>query len=320
MTLPPAVDLGDPLTEVLRHLHMDGVFYCVTEVTAPWGADMPPMPGSLWFHVVVRGGGLLIDATGAEHRLDPGDVVVLPHGNGHTIVDRVGSPTPQVLDLHHDYESPNYAVLRHGSGGEATTLLCGVVTFTHPAARTLAAVLPEVIRLAGTDDTSAADTVRPLVELMGAETRRPLPGGEAVVTRLCDVLVVQAIRSWLTTADAPSGWVGALHDPQIGGAIAAMHREPGEPWSVASLAAYVGMSRSAFAARFSDLVGESPLAYLTTWRMALAQDRLATTDVTVLELALSLGYTSEASFSRAFSREVGRPPSRCRARPTPQFG
>lgn len=322
MIAPPAVDLGDPLTNVLRHLHMDGVFYCRTEVTAPWGADMPPMPGSLWFHIVTAGNGLLVDATGAEHPLAAGDVLVLPHGHGHRISDAPNRSCPNVLDLHHDYLSPNYAVLRTGGGGAPTSLICGVVTFTHPAARTLASGLPEVIRV-GAQVGSAADEIAPLIQLMAVETRDPKPGGEAVVTRLCDVLVIQAIRSWLADADRPTGWVGALRDDQIGAAIAAVHDRSGESWTVASLARHVGMSRSAFAARFQALVDQTPVAYVTQWRMAIARDRLTTDDIGVLELAIELGYGSEAAFGRAFSREVGSSPGRyrtqSRAVPAPSF-
>jgi AraC-like DNA-binding protein len=131
-----------------------------------------------------------------------------------------------------------------------------------------------------------------------------------VITRLADVLVIQAIRTWLESAPR-TGWLGALADPQIGRAIALVHRAPERDWSVAALAAEVAMSRSAFAARFTALVGEPAMAYVTRWRMHLALERL-TGGQTVARIAGDLGYRSEAAFSRAFTRVVGESPSAAR--------
>jgi AraC-like DNA-binding protein len=142
--------------------------------------------------------------------------------------------------------------------------------------------------------------------LMAAEARAFRPGGEAVITRLADVLVIQAIRAWIETAPAArTGWLGALQDPQIGHALALIHRDPTRPWTVASLAHELARSRSAFAARFSQLVDQPAMQYLTRWRMQLAQHALQTEGATVAELATRLGYQSEAAFARAFKRVTG---------------
>jgi AraC-like DNA-binding protein len=148
---------------------------------------------------------------------------------------------------------------------------------------------------------------------MAAEAKGLRPGGEAIITRLGDILVVQAIRSWIETDPASrSGWLGALQDRQIGRAIALIHRDPARDWTVATLADELAMSRSAFAARFSELVGEPAMQYVTRWRMQVAVNALREEDATVAELAARLGYRSEAAFARAFKRVIGTPPGAIR--------
>ena len=149
---------------------------------------------------------------------------------------------------------------------------------------------------------------------IGSQARALRPGGEAVITRLGDILVIQAIRSWIEHDQGErTGWLGALRDPQIGRAIALIHTRPAHEWTVASLAAEVAMSRSTFAARFTQLVGEPAMRYVTRWRMLHALDVLESSDATVAAVARSVGYDSEAAFSRAFTRIMGQPPSVARA-------
>src|SRR5918994_178050 len=163
-------------------------------------------------------------------------------------------------------------------------------------------------------ESPQAEWTQAVVRLMAAEARTVQPGGGAVVTRLADVLVIQAIRSWIASdPSARIGWLGALRDPQIGQALALVHRDPGRPWTIAALAHEVAMSRSAFAARFAALVGEPVVAYLTRWRMQVAAAAIADGQATIGELANRLGYRSEAAFARAFKRVIGAPPGAVRA-------
>lgn len=305
-TIPP---VGDPLAETLQHLRMDGMFYCRTELSAPWGVDMPSMPGCLWFHVVTEGSCLLVDDDGNQERVSGGDIVVYPHGRAHVAFSAEGVAAPSVFDLPHHYLSSRYAILRHGGGGERTHLVCGVVRMGNPGARSLIDLLPDVLRI-DTSDPDQWQWLPGLLALMANETRSPRPGAEAVVTRLCDIFVIQAIRAWIDgTPQADQGWVGALRDPVIGPAIALIHRQPEHPWTVAELAMSVGLSRSAFAARFTELVGRPAKAYLTDWRMQVARDILLTEAVGIAEIAKRLGYGSEAAFSRAYKRTIGEAPS-----------
>lgn len=312
MDQPPTIPLvEDPLAEALHLLRMDGMFYCQSELTAPWGVTMPPMDDSVWFHVVTSGSGVLTDSSGRVHQLGEGDVAVLPHGVGHTVADTPTAEKPVVFDVPHDYLSRQFAIMRHGGGGQPARILCGVVRIGSPAARVLVQQLPEVIVVDGASSGSDWIWFPHLMTLMASETRTIRPGGETIVTRLCDILIIQAIRAWIERNPAPNGWLAALRDPTIGQAIALLHRDPSRDWTVTELAAEVAMSRSGFAARFGELVGESPKQYLTNWRMQLARSLLED-GMPILEVAHQLGYQSEAAFSRAFKRVTGYPPSHAR--------
>jgi len=154
--------------------------------------------------------------------------------------------------------------------------------------------------------------------MIAAEAKEMNPGGETMITRLADILVIHAIRFWIThSPSAQTGWLGALRDPQIGRVISKIHREPGRAWTIESLASEASMSRSAFAAHFTELVGEPAMRYVTRWRMSTALARLAESNITVSEVANSLGYESEAAFSRAFKRHLGVSPGLARRTRTP---
>ena len=210
-------------------------------------------------------------------------------------------------------------MIRHGGDGPVTRLICGAVHFDNPAARQLIDFLPPVIGIRA-DGAPEVEWLHSTLRFMAAEARHLKPGGETVITRLADVLVIQTIRAWLAdegrhVRSAQPNWLKALHDPRAGRAIAMIHRRPEADWSVESLAAEVGMSRSAFAAHFRDLAGETPMQYATRWRMLLAASLLYEKDVPLAELAARVGYRSEAAFSRAFKRVMGVTPGRVRGRP-----
>ena len=300
----------DPLGEALHHLRLSGTFYCRSELTAPWGLTLPPMPGHLWFHVVTEGG-CRLETGGAEAvELRAGDVALVPHGGGHRLRSAPGTIAPSVMDLPHTFTNNRYALLSHGSGGAPTTLVCGALQVDTPGARDLVDLLPPLLHVGASPRT---DSMLATLRLVAAEAAELRPGGEAVLTRLADVLVIQVVRTWLDTDPAArTGWLGALADPRIGRAVTLIHRDPARAWTVAALAAEVPMSRSAFAARFTALVGEPALAYVTRRRMHLALERLRDDGAGVAEVAGGLGYRSEAAFSRAFKRVVGVSPGAAR--------
>jgi AraC-like DNA-binding protein len=308
---PPT--LHDPLGEALHAVRMSGAFYCRSEFTAPWGLTLPPLPGYLWFHLVTSGS-VTLAAGDDTIALQSGDIALVTQGAGHVLYSDRTAPAPGILDLPRDEISDRYEVLRHGGDGALTRMMCGAVRFDHPAARNLVALLPEIISIdaASTDVASMQSTL----QLIAAETKHPRPGGEAVITRLADVLIIQAIRWWMETdPGAQTGWLGALKDEQIGHALGLIHNDPKRDWTIAALADEVAMSRSAFAARFTELVGEPVMQYVTRWRMRVAVNALQDEQATVAELADRLGYRSEAAFARAFKRVVGVAPGAVRRRP-----
>jgi AraC-like DNA-binding protein len=314
MDTAPPFAASDPVGEALHVLRMSGTFYCRSELTEPWGMALPPTPGCLWFHVATSGECLLeVDVDGgAETRMRPGELVLVPRGEGHRLRSAAGVATPDIRSIPHPMLDDRYALLRHGGDGDVTRMVCGAVRFEHPAAQSLIDVLPPMIRV---EPTALSGRLQDTLRLLAAEVEDLRPGGEAVITRLADVLVIQAIRTWLARDPAArTGWLGALADDRIGTVLARVHREPEHEWTVGALAAAASMSRSAFAARFTELVGEPAMSYVTRWRMHAAVDALSAGDVTVADLAGRMGYRSEAAFSRAFSRVVGESPGTVRRR------
>lgn len=311
-----AKDLWSPLDrlgEALHLLRMSGSFYCRSEFTAPWALELPAFEDCLMFHVVTSGR-CWLEVEGAERRmLQPGDFALVPHGEGHILSSGFGIAAAKLFDLPRELVSERYEILRTGGGGEATSVVCGVVRFEHPAAQRLVALLPKMV-VVEASSSPHADWIQSTLRLMAAEARALLPGGETVITRLSDILVVQAIRSWIAQDPAArKGWLGALQDRQIGRALAHIHRNPAREWTVAALADEVAMSRSALAARFTALVGEPVMHYVTRWRMHLALTLLKEEDTPLGDLASRLGYQSEAAFSRAFKRFIGVAPGAVRA-------
>ena len=305
---PSAWESTDPLGETLHSFRLEGVVYARSLLTAPWGVAMPPMPDCLMFHIVTSGECRLEFDDQKPATLRPGEFALMPRGEGHVIRHAKGAQTVDYFDLPIEHITPRYEVLTHGGGGEETTLICGAVRIDHPAARDLVELLPSLIHIR-TWNSPNAEWMHSTLRLMAAEASSRQPGGETIVTRLADILVIQAIRSWLVEQpESRRGWLGALNDERSGPALLHIHRQPTNDWTVASLAASVSMSRSAFSARFSEQVGESAMQYVTRWRMHIAGIWLRDTNTTAAECGSKLGYNSEAAFSRAFKRVMGKPP------------
>ena len=305
----------DPLGEALHFLRMSGAFYCLSELTEPWGLDLPPMTDCVMFHVVTAGECRLEVAGAQTCTLRPGSLALVPHGRGHVLRGTTGAATAKLFDLPRELISDRYEHLRHGGGGAPTTMLCAAVKFDDPSAHHLLRLLPRIISVDAWNSPEL-EWLQSTLRFLTSEARELRAGGETVITRLADILVIQAIRAWIATdPQAQTGWFGALRDKQIGRAIAFIHRDPARDWTLASLAAAVGMSRSGFAARFTELVGEPAMSHVTRWKMHAALTWLKESDTPLSQLANRLGYESEAAFSRAFKRVMGVPPGAARKLP-----
>ena len=292
----------DPLGETLHMLRLTGTLYCRGEFTAPFAIEIPEFDGVMTF-LVVTSGRCWLEVRGSEPRLlEQGSLAPIPHGTPHVISSDPKVPAEPLFDLPVEKISERYENLRYGGGGARTRTMYGVVRFDDVAAQHLVRLLPEKIQIDSWDDNTGG-WLHSTLRFISSEATALRPGGETVITRLADVLVIQAIRAWLDTSpEADQGWLAALRDHQVGRALALIHKAPEQNWSVASLSREVAMSRSAFSARFSQLVGVSPIKYLTDWRMQIARTRLLDTADSVAVISDELGYQSEAAFCRAFKR------------------
>lgn len=303
---------SDPLDLLLQPLRPSGVLYCNAELTAPWGVELSSLEGITSVLAVLEGD-CLLEVDGMEQRwLASGQLAVIPRGTGHRVRSEDGAPVVDLLDIAVERVSERYEIMRHGGGGQRTHIAYGVVRFEEPSARRLLDALPQA--LFPTVEEGALWCTETL-GMLAREAHSLRPGSEPILTRLADILVVQAIRHWLSSAIAEErSWIAALRDPQIGTALRRMQLALDAPWTIETLAREVGMSRSAFAARFSELVGEGALHHLTRLRMERARSEMRDGSAPVSVVAARHGYSSEAAFSKAYRKFWGEPPGRCRVR------
>lgn len=306
-TIPESLDT---LGETLYSLRLNGLMYAKSELTAPWGIDMPPMAGNMMFHIVTQGGCRLHFSDHEQVFLKPGELALLPRGEGHLIASDENLEGEPFFDIPVKKLSERFEFMRYGGGGEETLLTCGVLNFDHVAGQKLVAQLPQLIHIKS-DNVQLPGKLQPLIQLMSEEARTLSAGGETVIAHLADIIVIQAIRYWIEHSnEANNGWLGALKDPKIGKALAVIHAHPEATWTVDRLAEQAGMSRSGFSARFTEVIGTSVKQYVTEWRMSLARMKIMQSPIPLAELAEELGYKSEAAFSRAYKRVIGEPPMR----------
>jgi AraC-like DNA-binding protein len=306
---------GEPWSEVLGDLEMTGVFYSTGRFAEPWGIDMPALPGTLMFHLLLQGSAV-VEVDDQRHRLAPGDLLLVPHGTGHRILSAPGAPARGLWDVERTVSGERYEHLVIPGDGTVATLACGAVSFTDPGVGRLLASLPPALPAARSDDVGGGEAgdgvgdawVRAAIDAIGREARHPRPGSDVVSARLADVVLVHAVRQWLDAERPASGWVAALRDPALGPALRAVHADPGEPWTLEVLARRAQLSRSAFAERFTAVVGEPPMAYVTAWRLDLAARLLRAPGASVAAVARRVGYESGPGFHRAFVRRHGVTP------------
>lgn len=303
----------DVLADVLDSLKLRGRFFCRCELSAPWALGFA---GGVFahFHVIEQGTCCLqLQGEANPIALEGGDLLlVIPRGRSYQLSDDSRTPPIPLADIVGNSQGGLRAVIRHGAGGAETKLICGAFEFQGPQAAASLAVLPQWIRVPKRE-RHANEWLNETVRFLSRETREPSMGSETITTRLIDVIFVEAIRTWLKDQpEGSAGWLGALRDPAIGTALGLVHKAPEKPWTVPSLAAEVGMSRSPFAARFTALVGQAPMSYLKGWRLQLAAKLLHNQALSLSTIAEQVGYESMPAFSRVFKREFGVAPGQYR--------
>jgi AraC-like DNA-binding protein len=298
---------ADALSEILQDLRLGGASYGRCELTKPWGIEFAPQLAAR-FHFVAEGSCWLRRGKEQPLHLDAGDVVLLPHGTGHSLSHSPRGRAKRLEKIPLKETGESVYELEEGGGGSRTLLVCCTVSFEAPAVHPLLELMPPVLLVRGGAIEDPA--LRRILDIMADEVSAKRVGTATVMTRLADAVIAYVVRLWVEARSGDtSGWLAAIRDPKIGRALAAIHRRPGHKWSVEGLARVARTSRSIFSERFTAVVGVPPAQYVARWRMHLASVWLRKDRATVVEVAARLGYDSEASFSRAFKRFLGKPPS-----------
>ena len=302
----------DPLSDVLRAVRLDGAFFYAVEASEPWSVEavaakeLTPqvLPGAehlISYHILTSGrcwGGL----TGERAvELAPSDVIVFPHGDPHVM-----SSDPKLRSVPATPgRFPETVTL--GEGGQVSaTFVCGFLGCDRRPFNPLLSTLPRQLHVPGLSSGWLQSFTRQVVE----ESQARRAGANSVLTRLAELMFVEVLRRHIETLPPEQrGWLAGLRDDTVSRALGLLHGDPAHPWTLDALAAGVAMSRSAFADRFTTLVGQPPMQYLAQWRMQLAAGRLATGSAKVATIAEAVGYESEEAFSRAFKRLMGVSPA-----------
>jgi AraC-like DNA-binding protein len=313
----------DALSDVLRAVRLSGAFFFDVHARAPWVAETPAgksvvdamFPGSdhlISYHAIMEGSCWCTLDGEQPIKLVAGDIVLLPHGDTHVLATEIGmrkSPEMSMYRRPDDGRLPSRISVGTQDGAPGH-FVCGFLGCDSRPYNPLLTALPRVIRVS--DHASGA---------LGAYFRAALAeskgrmGGECMLGRISELMFVDVVRRYLETLpESRTNWLSGLRDPYVGRALTALHEDPARDWTLEALAQVAALSRSAFAERFSEFVGQPPMQYLTNWRMQLATNHLRNSHESIAAVANRVGYDSEAAFSRAFKKAVGAPPSEWRDR------
>lgn len=313
----------DAFSEILSGVKLRGAVFFQAEFSAPWGVDSPASkdvvsilspgaPHMVIYHFIVEGNAFA-HLDGESVPLEPGDVVVLPHGDRHFLSDNAGTKmwgeSPEVL---RKVTSRDLSVLRTGGGGAKTHVVCGYMACDPELSRPILRSLPPIFKVNVRTDRSGQWLESSIMHLI-EEAASGRIGSDAMLAKLSEALFVETLRRHVAgLPEEQTSWLTGARDAVVGKCLGLMHSRAGHPWTIAELAKEAGVSRSALVERFTRYLSEPPMTYLTRWRLRLAARALAQTSKGVAEIASDVGYESEAAFNRAFKREFGLPPARYR--------
>ena len=322
---------SDTLSDVLEVVRLTGALFFIVDATTPWVAEapasthlapviLPNVQHVVSYHVVSEGACWCESPGQAALRLEKGDVLVVPHGQAYQIASTCGLRTGWSLDDALGWframasgQLP-FVVTEGGNGPERLQLVCGFLGCDALPFNPVLMTLPALLRVRLHDDSRSR--LHALLEFALTESNRARPGSRSVLLRIAELVFVEVLRSYLTSgAGEDSSWLAGLRDPIVGRALTRLHAEPARVWTLPELAREAGASRSVLAERFTSFVGQSPMLYLTHWRMQLAASRLTAGAAPVSAVASGVGYESEAAFCRAFKKVTGVTPASWRNRP-----
>ena len=313
----------DAFSEVLSGVRLKGALFFSAEFSAPWQLSTPHCrvlaptlaPGAphiVIYHFVVEGAARACVEGGPDIELSPGDIVVFPHGDPHHLSAGTGSNSIESAVVLRRIATGDLSPMHAGGGGAATRFVCGYLTFDPLLCGPILESLPPILRVNVRTDRSGHWLEQSILHLL-EESASDCAGSDAMLAKLSEALFVDTLRRYVTgLPDQTTGWLAGARDPVVGKSLALLHRRPEHPWTIAELAAEVGLSRSSLVERFTRFLAEPPMAYLTGWRLRLAAQALSSSAKGVADIAASVGYESEAAFNRAFKRVFGMPPARYR--------
>ena len=324
----------DVLSDVLRTVRLTGALFFPMDVSSPWVDEVPAatefasivLPGAqhvVSYHIVRQGACWAALRGLPAVRLEAGDVLVVPHGDAYMMASapdlRSDMPPDAVLEFFRLMAtgSAPFSVTEGGGGDERAQVICGFLGCDVRPFNPVLEALPRLLCLRRQHGTSADDRLTQLVEFALAESRDRQSGTRCVLLHLSELLFIEVVRRYLASLTRKqAGWLAGLRDPIAGHALALLHSRPTYEWSLERLAREIGVSRTSLAERFSELIGQPPMRYLTRWRIQLACRMLCDDGAKVSAVALDVGYRSEAAFSRAFKAMVGTSPATWRRRQT----
>jgi AraC-like DNA-binding protein len=309
----------DALSDVLRIVGLTGGVFMEAEFTEPWSVVGKVAPELcrpfmaqpehvVCFHYVLEGRFVLRLGDGTSSEVGAGEVVMLPRNDVHVFGSAAGIAPVSAGQLIQAPEALGVARITHGGGGARTRMVCGFLggnSQLHP----MLASLPALMTIAP-DSLPGGEWMARTFSYAAQTMADGDPGAATVLAKMSELLFVEAVRRHLSALPPETtGWLAGLRDPAVGRALSLLHAQLEEDWTTDSLARSVQLSRSAFAERFTTLIGMPPMRYLTTWRMQVAMQKLRETRMNIAQIAFSVGYDSEAAFTRAFRRELGLPPA-----------
>jgi AraC-like DNA-binding protein len=309
----------DALSETLRVVQLVGAIFINARFTAPWCYQSPRAdaaakllePGAervIIFHMILEGECMVEMANQSPVRLIAGDAVIFPEGDAHRMASEPGLAPASGARLD-EVLSRRPRQLAYGGGGAITRLVCGYLACDARLARLILTGLPSLVRV-NVRGSNAGTWLEASVRYALAEARSPRPGGAGVLAKLAEVLFIEVLRLYMNEhGEGRTGWLAGVGDRIVGVALHILHKNPAHPWSLEELAREANTSRSVLAERFQNLVGNSPMQYLTQWRMLLAANLLRRGNAPLARIAEEVGYQTDTAFSRAFRREYGLPPA-----------